>query len=292
MVVLERRGAWRRRAIAVPLLVVLFWVAGELPGQVRSFPETRPGPGAGHRVSVAALARTIKPLTSSVEDQAATLEIHSPPARTFQAADAPAAPTSHLIVKVTSPRTIRSAPGRGRLLGVLPTRSRWITSPLQVWVMEVSPSGRFGKIAIPWSAAHRTGWFDMEGLPRTRTNYGVVASLSRHTLSVYRSGRRLFSAPMATGAPRSTTPQGRYFVTDRSPWYPSSSFGSYIFGLSGVQTNLPPGWGGGNLLAIHGTNDPGSIGRSASAGCLRVSRATLQRLERVLVLGAPVIIRR
>ena len=83
-----------------------------------------------------------------------------------------------------------------------------------------------------------------------------------------------------------------YACWRRSRWNTASSFGSFIFGLSGVQTNLPAGWGGGNLLAIHGTNNPASIGLASSAGCLRVSRATLERLEAVLVLGAPVIVKR
>jgi lipoprotein-anchoring transpeptidase ErfK/SrfK len=66
--------------------------------------------------------------------------------------------------------------------------------------------------------------------------------------------------------------------------------GTFAFGISGIQPNLPPGWGGGDQLAIHGTNDASSIGRSASAGCLRVSEATLARLRRVLRLGTPVVI--
>ena len=42
--------------------------------------------------------------------------------------------------------------------------------------------------------------------------------------------------------------------------------GSFAFGISGIQPWLPAGWSGGNQLAIHGTNNPSSIGRSASAG--------------------------
>jgi lipoprotein-anchoring transpeptidase ErfK/SrfK len=44
------------------------------------------------------------------------------------------------------------------------------------------------------------------------------------------------------------------------------------------------------LLAIHGTNDPSSIGNSVSAGCLRVSERSLVRLKPVLGLGTPVIV--
>ena len=56
--------------------------------------------------------------------------------------------------------------------------------------------------------------------------------------------------------------------------------------------SLPAGWSGGNQLAIHGTNDPSSIGTSASAGCLRVSARALERLKSLLRLGTPVVITR
>ena len=69
-----------------------------------------------------------------------------------------------------------------------------------------------------------------------------------------------------------------------------SSLGSFAFGISGIQPWLPAGWSGGNQLAIHGTNNPSSIGRSASAGCVRVSETTLARLLPLLRYGTPVIV--
>jgi hypothetical protein len=98
-----------------------------------------------------------------------------------------------------------------------------------------------------------------------------------------------FSA--AIGAPDTPTPIGRFSVTDRvltgDPYGP---FGWYAFGLSGHQPHLPPEWAGGDQLAIHGTNDPASIGTPASHGCLRVSADALSRLRRTLELGMPVVI--
>ena len=97
--------------------------------------------------------------------------------------------------------------------------------------------------------------------------------------------------PAATGAAVSPTPPGEYFVTDRIA-FSGGSLGTFAFGISGIQPKLPPGWTGGNQLAIHGTNDPASIGRSASAGCLRVSERALDRLKPLLALGTPVIVER
>jgi lipoprotein-anchoring transpeptidase ErfK/SrfK len=67
--------------------------------------------------------------------------------------------------------------------------------------------------------------------------------------------------------------------------------GSFAFGISGIQPRLPAGWNGGDQLAIHGTNAPWTIGTSASAGCIRVSEAALDRLLPLLLQGTPVLIR-
>ncbi len=52
-------------------------------------------------------------------------------------------------------------------------------------------------------------------------------------------------APAATGAPSTPTPVGRYFVSDRVPFPAGSTYGTFAFGLSGIQTHLPAGWTGG-----------------------------------------------
>jgi hypothetical protein len=84
---------------------------------------------------------------------------------------------------------------------------------------------------------------------------------------------------------------GDYVVTDRVAFGSGSALGSFAFGISGIQPRLPAGWSGGNQLAIHGTNDPSSIGRSVSAGCVRVSEWSLAHFKPLLQLGTPVLIR-
>ena len=49
--------------------------------------------------------------------------------------------------------------------------------------------------------------------------------------------------------------------------------------------------GGDGLVAIHGTNATGLLGRAVSHGCVRVSDAAVSRLYRVLRPGMPVEIR-
>jgi len=146
-------------------------------------------------------------------------------------------------------------------------------------------------VDVPYVADRTSGWIPLRGLDSSWTRVSVMADLSEHRISVRRGGNILFRAPAATGASTSPTPVGRYFVTDRVAFAEGSSLGTYAFGISGVQPRLPAGWSGGDQLAIHGTNAPWSIGRSASAGCLRVSERVLDRLKPLLRLGTPVIVR-
>jgi len=81
-------------------------------------------------------------------------------------------------------------------------------------------------------------------------------------------------------------------VTDKldGPSY-SASYGCCILALSGHQEQLPPGWRGGDRLAIHGTNSVATIGAAGSAGCLRASDADMRSLMERVPLGTPVFIR-
>jgi len=82
-------------------------------------------------------------------------------------------------------------------------------------------------------------------------------------------------------------------VTDKLD---GTSFGPYygccVLALSGHQPHPPAGWQGGDRLAIHGTDAPGTIGTASSAGCLRAADADLRYLMQRVPLGTPVLVLR
>ncbi|HEV8563292.1 MAG TPA: L,D-transpeptidase [Actinomycetota bacterium] len=202
-------------------------------------------------------------------------------------------PEPSLLVHVRSGMAVKARPdAKARAIGVMPSSSKYYRVPLVAWVQDVSDNGRWGRVEIPYTWPRRTGWILLPGLSRESTWITVEVDLSRHRITVERRGHRAFSMRAATGAPSTPTPPGDYFVTDRVPFSVGSSYGSFAFGISGIQPRLPAGWTGGNQLAIHGTNSPGSIGQSVSAGCLRVSESSLHRLLPLLRLGTPVVIHR
>jgi len=152
------------------------------------------------------------------------------------------------------------------------------------WLGVVTPELPNGQLA--WVNARN------RGLDLRRTAYSLYADLSGRWVELRRAGHRIRRIAVAVGRPGSETPTGRFAVTDKLQ---GSEFGSYygccVLALSGRQPKLPAGWQGGNRLAIHGTNAPGTIGAAASAGCLRAADSDLQVLMRRVPLGTPVYIR-
>ena len=199
----------------------------------------------------------------------------------------------HVLVHVPRPLAARARPsGTARVVGRVVTSSKYYHVPMVVWAERISRDGRWGLVELPYVWPRREGWIKLPGLRRSTTSVEVRIDLSRHRVTVFRRSEPVFGFRAAIGAPVSPTPPGEYVVTDRIPFARGGYLGSFAFGISGIQPNLPPGWSGGNQLAIHGTNAPSSIGRSVSAGCVRVSEAALARLKPLLRLGTPVLITR
>jgi lipoprotein-anchoring transpeptidase ErfK/SrfK len=176
------------------------------------------------------------------------------------------------------------------VIGRVTDRSRYYGVRTVAWIEELSANGRWGRVELPYVWPRRDGWIRMSGLRTDMTRIRVLVDLSAHRLTVRDRGEVLFRASVATGRTSSPTPAGEYVVTDRVPFPSGSAYGSFAFGLSGIQPSLPAGWGGGDQLAIHGTNAPWTIGTNASAGCVRASEATLSKLKPLLRTGTPVVV--
>jgi len=208
-----------------------------------------------------------------------------------QARTRPARPPLRFTLVETAGAVVRLRPG-GRVIGTI-AEATPLGTPTWSWARATARHRRWARVALAWRPDHRQGWIRLAGRRRIHTPYWVQADLSRRRLQLMRGRRAQATFSAAIGAPSSPTPTGRFVVTDLvATGDPTGPFGSFAFGLSGHQPNLPPGWAGGDQLAIHGTNDPVSIGTASSAGCLRVSDAALAALRRALRLGSPVVISR
>jgi hypothetical protein len=124
-------------------------------------------------------------------------------------------------------------------------------------------------------------------LVRTR----IAVDLSDRRLKFFRHGELIRDLAIAIGAPTTPTPTGRYYVNQRliAP-DPSGPHGPAALGISAFSPVLIH-WPQGGPIAIHGTNDPSSIGRPVSNGCIRLSNKNLIRLFEQVPAGTPVVIR-
>jgi lipoprotein-anchoring transpeptidase ErfK/SrfK len=193
----------------------------------------------------------------------------------------PAKPST-LIALVRRTVVVRSAP-HGAVLAHVSPRTEF-GSPQTLAVSHATRSG-FAVITTGLPNG-RTGWVARAGLGLRRTQVSVEVDLSQQLLRVRNGNRVVRRVRVGVGAPGTSTPVGRFAITDKlngadySPVY-----GCCILALSGHQTNLPRGWTGGDRLAIHG----GSLG-AVSTGCLHAATADLRYLMRSLPLGAQVVI--
>ena len=199
-------------------------------------------------------------------------------------------PSGHLVAEVPAGASVvvRDRPG-GRAVARLPARTEF-GSPQALAVLQ----RRNGWLGVSTTALpnDRLGWVDpaSERLVYSHTPVELRADLSRRELSVVTSGKLLRRMRVTIGSPTSPTPTGRFAVTDKLR---GADFGSYygccILVISGRQTKLPPGWQGGDLLAIHG-GPSWAIGSQLSAGCLHASDPDLRWLMRRIPLGTPITI--
>ena len=128
------------------------------------------------------------------------------------------------------------------------------------------------------------------GMARVRTR--IVVDLSSREVTLFRNGRVAIRTRAAIGSSATPTPTGRFYVNQRLvPSDPSGPFGPGAIGISAFSDVLT-GWAQGGPIAIHGTNQPWSIGRSVSNGCIRVPNAVLRRMFQAALSGTPVIVRR
>ena len=125
------------------------------------------------------------------------------------------------------------------------------------------------------------------GKVRTR----IEVDLSERTVTLFRDGREVLTAQAAIGTSATPTPLGEFYVNQRLiPESDGGPFGPGAIGISAFSEVLT-GWAQGGPIAIHGTNQPWSIGRAASNGCLRVRNDLLERIFDATLAGTPVAIR-
>ncbi len=191
------------------------------------------------------------------------------------------APAPHVLLHVPAGGLVaRKNPwSSADTVGRVADRSRYYGVPTVAWVEEVSKSGAWGRIELPYVWPRRDGWVRLDGLPTDTSAVTVKVDVSAHRLTAWKRGEVVFRVAAATGLSSSPHSPGRV-LRHGSRALRRRQF-LWHFRLRDLRdpARLPAGWTGGDQLAIHGTNAPSTIGTNASAGCVRVSEWTLDRLK-------------
>lgn len=109
----------------------------------------------------------------------------------------------------------------------------------------------------------------------TGTNeYAITINRNTRTLTLSRNGVAMRTYPVAVGKPATPTPLGNFRIIEKrmNPGGP--------FGVRWMR------FYGGN--GIHGTNNPSSIGRAVSNGCVRMHNRDVIELYNQVTYGTPV----
>lgn len=164
-------------------------------------------------------------------------------------------------------------------------------SPLVLLAVE-RDADRF-QVLLPTRPNSSTGWVQVSDVTTSVPVYRAELSLAARELRVIRNDDDavVLTSPIGIGKPSTPTPTGEFFVRDHFPTGSNNHpYGPFAFGLSGHSDVLMQFGTGDGRIAIHGTNQPQSIGADMSTGCPRVSNDVVLALIDYLPLGTPVTI--
>lgn len=180
---------------------------------------------------------------------------------------------------------LHAGPGSRRLLATVAPSTRFRSPTVLAVIGE-----RGGWLAVISDALGNgvRGWVRAAGVSLRHDPFSLEIDLSQRRLTVWRAGVRDRRLAVAVGSPSSPTPSGRFSITDKLAGFNPSVFGCCVLVLSGHQTHLPPGWHGGDRLAIHGGR---GLGSAVTHGCLHADEANLHWLMARLPLGTQVVVR-
>ncbi|HEX2192622.1 MAG TPA: L,D-transpeptidase [Acidimicrobiales bacterium] len=134
-----------------------------------------------------------------------------------------------------------------------------------------------------------TAWVKASEVRLRTTPYRIRVDSSSHRLTAYNGGQVVLQASVAVGTGGTPTPTGSFFVDGIVTGLdPTGAYGPAQISVAGFSNVYQRFAGGVGQIAIHGTNAPGSVGRSASNGCVRMTNDDILKLVDVVPTGTPV----
>jgi len=121
--------------------------------------------------------------------------------------------------------------------------------------------------------------------------FSIVVDKSQNTL-ILKSEEDIYRTYVVSTGLNNSTPVGTFVITEKilnPPWYKP---GGGMVPAGDPQNILGTRWLGLNKegYGIHGTTEPQSLGKQATAGCVRMSNSDVEQLYSIVPSGTEVII--
>jgi lipoprotein-anchoring transpeptidase ErfK/SrfK len=122
----------------------------------------------------------------------------------------------------------------------------------------------------------------------------VIVNKSTNELALIDENKVQTVVSIGTGKTKELTPEGLFTITVKAkdPYYrrkdipggdPNNPLGSRWIGFDAEGTD-------GRIYGIHGTNQPASIGRYVSQGCIRTQNEVISSLYPLIPLGTKILV--
>ncbi|MDQ0213798.1 lipoprotein-anchoring transpeptidase ErfK/SrfK [Oikeobacillus pervagus] len=122
----------------------------------------------------------------------------------------------------------------------------------------------------------------------------VIVNKRINQLAYVENGSIQMVEQVATGKTQELTPEGLFTITvkAKNPYYrrenipggdPRNPLGTRWIGFDAKHTN-------GRIYGVHGTNDPSSIGKYISNGCIRMHKDSVEKLYDKVPIGTKILI--
>ncbi len=192
------------------------------------------------------------------------------------------------IVRVRKPVKLLDSPG-GKFKVKVGARTEFKSARI---LSVVERRGPWLAVLVPELDNGEIAWMHQDNVAAASTvAWSMHVDLSKRHIVLRKDGEDMRKVRIGIGRPDHETPKGRYAVTDKLKVSdPSSPYGCCVLALTGHQTKLPPGWPGGDRLAVHATKNLAGLGKQVSLGCMRTDPKDTRWMLKYIPLGTPVFI--
>ena len=183
------------------------------------------------------------------------------------------------------------SPG-GQPLAAVPNRhAEGLPAVFLVRQLDVADTedGGWYEVWLPVRPNGSHGFIRADDVSLSYHDYQLRVKLSDHEVELYTAGVRTDTFPVGVGEARTPTPHATLYTKQLlKPTNRGGPYGTYAYGLSGFSNTLTDFAGGDGVVGLHGTDQPDSVGRDVSAGCIRMRNDDIEQLVERLPLGVPV----